>query len=321
MDDLWNWWSLRNLANDPRPVIADITKVHHDVKFRLPESLNYYKAMSGMPLRSKDNIATEAGSTAMIKFKNGLEIEIQPNSLVVIEDLASQEGSLELTFLRGEIKVIGEAGKTVKVSSDTFKKKSISFKTKKVGNETKVEIAGREKAEEKKIEKNALRDLGTEDEDVAVAPPIQIDLGAIEKSVAKKDKPSNRDVTLEDKKEGRRPTMIAMKEMPTSKPEKPKIPVNKETLSDSHIASVIREKRAFLNRCYAQHLRLNPEARGRIDTSLTIEPDGSISSARVVASTIADPSLQQCVITTLQRCRFKNFRGDAIVLRYPINFE
>ena len=100
-----------------------------------------------------------------------------------------------------------------------------------------------------------------------------------------------------------------------------KIVAEKETLPDSYIASVIKNQRTFLNRCYAQRLRLNPDARGRIDTSLTIEPDGSISTARVIGSTISDPALQQCVVSTLQRARFKTFNGDPIIVQYPINFE
>ena len=67
--------------------------------------------------------------------------------------------------------------------------------------------------------------------------------------------------------------------------------------------------------------RFNPNARGRIDTSLTIESDGTISSARVIGSTIPDPILQQCVVSTLQRARFKAFNGDPIIVAYPINFE
>ena len=95
----------------------------------------------------------------------------------------------------------------------------------------------------------------------------------------------------------------------------------KETLPDSYIASIIRNQRTFLNRCYAQYLRLNPDARGRIDCALTIEPDGTISTARVIGSTIPDSALQQCVVSTLQRARFKSFNGDPIIVNYPINFE
>jgi len=114
-------------------------------------------------------------------------------------------------------------------------------------------------------------------------------------------------------------------------PEKPQVaqkPVNrpkkvneKISLPDAYITAVIRNQKTFLNRCYAQHLRQDPDTQGRIETSLTIESDGNVSTARVIGSTIADPQLQQCIVSTLQRAKFKSFAGDPIIVSYPINFD
>jgi hypothetical protein len=93
------------------------------------------------------------------------------------------------------------------------------------------------------------------------------------------------------------------------------------TLPDAYISGVIKNQRTFLNRCYAQHLRNDPDTQGRIDTSLTIELDGSVSAARVVGSTIADTQLQQCIVSTLQRTKFRAFGGDPMVVYYPITFD
>ncbi len=93
------------------------------------------------------------------------------------------------------------------------------------------------------------------------------------------------------------------------------------SLPDAYISNVIKNQRTFLSRCYAQHLRLDPDTQGRIETSLTIETDGTVSTARVIGSTIPDPQLQQCIVATLQRAKFKSFSGDAIIVNYPINFD
>ena len=139
-----------------------------------------------------------------------------------------------------------------------------------------------------------------------IAKPTKIDLAAIPIPTPSVEPPKK--IVLEEKK---------AKPSATPRPKKQL----RESLPDSYIALVIRGQRNLLDRCYGQHLRLNPQARGRIDTLLTIEPDGTISSARVVASSISDPVLQQCVITVLQRAKFRPYDGDPIVVNYPINFE
>ena len=123
------------------------------------------------------------------------------------------------------------------------------------------------------------------------------------------------------------PEAVPQVEKKIVKIEKSKGPVmrkkvdEKTSLPDGYISSIIRNQKTFLNRCYAQHLRLDPDTQGRIDTSLVIEKDGSVSTARVVGSTIADPQLQQCIVGTLQRAKFKSFAGDPIVVNYPITFD
>jgi hypothetical protein len=250
---LWEWWQRFSLRYDKRPAIAEIVSLNKNVRFRLPESLTYYKAYADQPLHAKDTVSTDPDSSAIITFKSGLKVELEPNSLIIIEDYGSGPGALELTFLRGGVKILSE------------------------GNGPKVKLKGTD--------------------------VVKLDLSGLDRV---KPTPPLTGIGLDDKKERRKQR---------------KKKEEKETLSDSYIASVIRNQKTFLNRCYAQHLRLNPDARGRIDTSLTIEADGTISTARVIGSTIPDPSLQQCVVTTLQRARFRSFRGDPIIVNYPINFE
>ncbi|MCC6278405.1 MAG: AgmX/PglI C-terminal domain-containing protein [Oligoflexia bacterium] len=262
-EQMWDFWQRIKIANDPRPTLAHVVSLNGNVKFRLPESLTYFKARSEMPLRAKDTIATDPSSTAIIEFKTGLKVELEPNSLIVIEDYGSGSGSLELTFLQGGIRVLNEGkGQKLNLSGDRLK-----------------------------------RDQA-----------VKLDLSAIENAARATPTPGLDTIKLDEKAEQERRRKARKKDA-------------KESLPDSYITSIIKGQRTFLNRCYAQHLRLNPDARGRIDTSLTIEPDGSISTARVIGSTIADPSLQQCVVTTLLRTRFRSFKGDPIIVNYPINFE
>ncbi|MBK9294444.1 MAG: AgmX/PglI C-terminal domain-containing protein [Oligoflexia bacterium] len=252
-DQIWDWWQMRKLESDPRIVVAEFEDITKNVKFRVPDSLSYFRAKKSIGLRAKDTVSTDMDSRAVIKFKSGLKVELEPNSLIIVDDYGSGPGQLELTFLRGGVKILDQGlGPKVKLPAQDLNKK-----------------------EQAKIDFNQLFNN-------------QEGLGIEDKSIFDKDQ---------------------------------KAKAKKETLPESYIVSVIRNQKNFLYRCYAQHLRLNPDARGRIDTSFTIEPDGTVSSARVIGSTIPDPTLQQCVVSTLARVRFKSFNGDPMIVTYPIHFD
>jgi hypothetical protein len=268
---IWDWWQERKLYTSDRPKLAEITELTHNVKVRLPESLTYYSAKKYLPLHDKDTVSTDASSTAVITFNTGLQVELEANSLITIEDATNSNGSLELTFLRGRVKVLNQGkGRGLSLPPTALvKPKSV------------IEDEG------PTIDLSMLDQTPTPSPTVAPTPLPRVDL---EENRAKERAQTKR---VEEK----------------------------ETLPDSYIASIIHNQRTFLNRCYAQYLRLNPDARGRIDCLLTIEPDGTISTARVVASTIPDPTLQQCVVSILQRAKFKSFKGDPIIVTYPLSFE
>jgi len=147
-------------------------------------------------------------------------------------------------------------------------------------------------------------------------PGITLPPEALNKEEAKAEKPEERPPEAMP--------VMATNENRASAPKpvnRPKKVNEKISLPDAYITAVIRNQKTFLNRCYAQHLRQDPDTQGRIETSLTIESDGNVSTARVIGSSIADPQLQQCIVSTLQRAKFKSFAGDPIIVTYPINFD
>ncbi len=252
-DNIWDWWNMRQLNSDPRPVVAEFETIVKNVKFRIPDSLTYYRARTATGLRAKDTVSTDQDSSAVLHFKSGLKVELEPNSLIIVDDYGIGPGQLELTFLKGGVRILDQ------------------------GKGPKIKMAGTDlvKKETAKVDFNQ---LFNSQETVGIEEKVE----KVKKKVEK---------------------------------------VAKETLPEAYIASVIRNQKNFLYRCYAQHLRLNPDARGRIDTSFTIESDGTVSSCRVIGSTIPDPTLQQCVVTTLSRARFRSFNGDPMIVTYPIHFD
>jgi hypothetical protein len=238
-----SWWEARKNAHDTRPVLATLESFSGEVSYRKPESLKVISARVGLGFRARDTILTDEKSTAIIQFKSGLKVEIQPQTIAVVEETGP-----ELTFVQGHVKIIAQT------------------------NEINL-------------------------------PPEAI----------AKDEPPEQAMSQAES-----PLKVNPEEKVVNKHKKVD---ERESLPDSYIASVIRNQKTFLSHCYAQYLQVDPDTHGRIDTSITIEPTGVVSTARVIGSTIADRTLQQCVVSTLQRAKFKSFSGDPIIVTYPITFD
>lgn len=263
---------------DTRETIATIKELDGKVRFKAAKTLKYKNAKDDQELKNQDTITTDENSRAKIAFATGFEIQVEPNSLIVIENPKKDEqGRIQITFLRGDFKVI-KAGAPNQVIVSKDKK----FQ----------DLAGR--TPQKPIEIDLTPQALIPDTPQAIVKPPKIET---EK--------------FEEKKK-----VLVQKE---KKPEPVKKP--RETLSDEYISQVVNSQKPFFNRCYAQHLRLNPDSRGQIHLAFTIDIQGKVASVSMIQSTLSDPQLEKCTMSVIERCRFKPFDGDPIVVNYPINFE
>jgi TonB family protein len=53
--------------------------------------------------------------------------------------------------------------------------------------------------------------------------------------------------------------------------------------------------------CYERKLRENPNLRGKVVVQITVAPDGSVSDAAVVSSTLDDPDVEQCILSRIRQ--------------------
>lgn len=95
----------------------------------------------------------------------------------------------------------------------------------------------------------------------------------------------------------------------------------KETLSSRYIESIFAGKSAQFRRCQISSLRDREVAIGRVLYSFKINPTGKISDVKVLSATATSRLLQACVTEIIERTAFQKFRGDAISLSYPIDFQ
>jgi hypothetical protein len=116
---------------------------------------------------------------------------------------------------------------------------------------------------------------------------------------------------------------------PKETAEKPEVPatgageseVDPNSLSDDYIQNVVRSQKPFFNRCYAEYISQNPKSKGVINMAFTIQPQGQVSDVRVIGGSIQDKRLHKCLMGVVERCRFRKFSAEAIVVNYPIQIE
>jgi TonB family protein len=53
--------------------------------------------------------------------------------------------------------------------------------------------------------------------------------------------------------------------------------------------------------CYERRLRENPGLAGKIVVQITVAPDGSVSDAAVVSSTVGDSEVEQCILSRIRQ--------------------
>jgi hypothetical protein len=96
---------------------------------------------------------------------------------------------------------------------------------------------------------------------------------------------------------------------------------NKETLTNDYIEARLASQFGHFRRCQINSLRDRENAIGRLTYSLRIESTGKITMAQLVSATATGSLLQSCVKDVLSRVVFRQFKGDAILINYPIDFQ
>jgi TonB family protein len=90
-------------------------------------------------------------------------------------------------------------------------------------------------------------------------------------------------------------------------------------LSDKQISRVIQAQMTALTKCHNQLARKNPDVQVTATISMSIKPDGSVGHSQVLRS--PDKAFEECILGIVRKLRFEAFNGDAINIKYPINFE
>jgi hypothetical protein len=119
--------------------IGELSFSNNNVKRKSSESMYWNAAEKGNTLYNQDSIRTGADSYAIVKFKDASIIELNENSLIVLEKSSEQ---LNVNFKTGDISAKGASGNlAIKVKDSTVQAKDAEVKLKTDGsNQTQIQV-------------------------------------------------------------------------------------------------------------------------------------------------------------------------------------
>lgn len=301
---------------DDRQVVAEVLSSSGNVRYKLPKTLVYKKVRKDLDLKLRDTITTDSGANAKLRFSDGLELEIGENSFLVLDQGEEENAKgIRISFLRGNFKVLkrGKAGKATLIKNAAKLKQDIVIDPSADKSAKPIVIRSKQSKDFKKLlnqKQQETAEKASLPEEMSDAPEMNEKTAVVEPLAPKAVNSDLKSKELErkEKKAVIKKSVFELRE-------------EKETLPESYIVEIVKKQKPFFNRCYAQHLRLNPEAEGRIDFSFTISPKGDVIDVRVLRATINDPRLHRCSINVIERAKFKAFNGDPVVVNYPFYFE
>ena len=83
------------------------------------------------------------------------------------------------------------------------------------------------------------------------------------------------------------------------------------SIDKSYIDAVIKRSMAKLRYCYTEELQKDPSLQGKLTTRFVIAADGSVASAEVKASTLANAIVEGCVTDELRRLGYFDWKVNA----------
>jgi len=91
--------------------------------------------------------------------------------------------------------------------------------------------------------------------------------------------------------------------------------------SSESVMAVIQSQQGRIMYTYTKYLRTNAELRGKVSIDITIEPDGTVSNAGVVESTMNQPDFDREILNILRRLRFEPVPEGSVTVNLPFVFS
>jgi hypothetical protein len=91
-------------------------------------------------------------------------------------------------------------------------------------------------------------------------------------------------------------------------------------LSPEQIRRVVMARKGAVQSCYEIEVQKNPNLKGGLTLSWTIDPGGSVQNASVVSSSLGSPRVEGCVVRQVKSWKFPEAGASTNVSAYPFKF-
>ncbi len=93
-----------------------------------------------------------------------------------------------------------------------------------------------------------------------------------------------------------------------------------KTRTADEIERIFQKNKGGIFNIYNRALRKNPSLAGQVLLQLTIAPDGSVISVKILSSELKDKSLERKLILKVKKFKFSNSNVAQVTITYPIDF-
>jgi protein TonB len=90
--------------------------------------------------------------------------------------------------------------------------------------------------------------------------------------------------------------------------------------SKDEIEQVFQKNKGAIFAIYNRALRKNPTLQGKVVVELTIAPNGSVTSVKIISSDLNDKSLERKLVLKIKKFKFSSSSASRITVSYPIDF-
>ena len=90
--------------------------------------------------------------------------------------------------------------------------------------------------------------------------------------------------------------------------------------SQEEIERVFQKNKGSIFNIYNRALRKDPTLQGKVVLELTIAPDGTVTSCKILSSELNNASLEKRLVSKVKQFKFANKKVPVITVTYPIDF-
>ena len=95
----------------------------------------------------------------------------------------------------------------------------------------------------------------------------------------------------------------------------------KGTISREEVLKVINKHLREVQYCYEKTLLKDPGLKGNLTLEWVIKTNGQVGRVKQKTSTLQNPAVSSCIISSIKRWQFPKPRGGVVVVSYPFIFS